>query len=75
MNSVCPEYPIFIRDKEVVLDCGYRADLLVDESIGFLNIFFAVFAVFVVYFCILNRKDRKDREEKYVGSFSCRAVG
>src|SRR5512136_3461455 len=27
------EYPIPIRYKEVVLDCGYRADLLVDECI------------------------------------------
>jgi GxxExxY protein len=31
--DVCAEYPILIRYKEVVLDCGYRADLLVDECI------------------------------------------
>jgi GxxExxY protein len=27
------EYPIPIRDKEVVFECGYRVDLLVDECI------------------------------------------
>jgi len=31
--DVCAEYPIPICYKEVVLDCGYRADLLVDECI------------------------------------------
>ena len=31
--DVYAEYPIPIRYKEFVLDCGYRADLLVDESI------------------------------------------
>ena len=31
--DVYAEYPIPIRYKEVVLDCGYRADLLVDECI------------------------------------------
>jgi GxxExxY protein len=31
--DVHAEYPIPIRYKEVVLDCGYRADLLVDECI------------------------------------------
>ena len=29
--DVYAEYPIPIRYKEVVLDCGYRAELLVDE--------------------------------------------
>jgi GxxExxY protein len=29
--NVYAEYPTPIRYKEVVLDCGYRADLLVDE--------------------------------------------
>jgi GxxExxY protein len=33
MPDVHAEYPIPIRYKEVVLDCGYRADLLVDECI------------------------------------------
>jgi len=31
--DVCAEYPIPIRYKEIVLDCGYRADLLVDDCI------------------------------------------
>jgi GxxExxY protein len=31
--DVYAEYPIPIRYKEVVLDCAYRADLLVDECI------------------------------------------
>jgi len=31
--DVYAEYPIAIRYKEVVLDCGYRADLLVDACI------------------------------------------
>jgi len=31
--GVYAEYPVPIRTKEVVLDCGYRADLLVDECI------------------------------------------
>src|SRR5512135_3072035 len=31
--TVYAAYPIPIRYKEVVLDCGYRADLLVDECI------------------------------------------
>ena len=31
--DVHAEYPIPIRYKDVVLDCGYRADLLVDECI------------------------------------------
>jgi GxxExxY protein len=31
--DVHAEYPIPIRYKEVVLDCGYRVDLLVDECI------------------------------------------
>ena len=31
--DVYAEYPIPIRYKEVVLDCGYRVDLLVDECI------------------------------------------
>ena len=31
--NVYAEYPISIRYKEVVLDCGYRADLLVDDCI------------------------------------------
>jgi len=31
--DVYAEYPIPIRYKEVVLDCGYRADLLVDKCI------------------------------------------
>ncbi len=31
--DVYAEYPIPIRYNEVVLDCGYRADLLVDECI------------------------------------------
>ena len=31
--DVYTEYPVPIRYKEVVLDCGYRADLLVDECI------------------------------------------
>jgi GxxExxY protein len=31
--DVYSEYPIPIRYKEVVLDCGYRADLLVHECI------------------------------------------
>jgi hypothetical protein len=32
-RDVRAEYPIPIRYKEVMLDCGYRADLLVDECI------------------------------------------
>ena len=31
--NVYAEYPISIHYKEVVLDCGYRADLLVDDCI------------------------------------------
>ena len=31
--DVYTEYPVPIRYKEVVLDCGYRADFLVDECI------------------------------------------
>ena len=31
--DVYAEYPIPIHYKKVVLDCGYRADLLVDECI------------------------------------------
>jgi len=31
--DVYAEYPMAIRYKEVVLDCGYRADLLVDACI------------------------------------------
>ena len=31
--DICAEYPIPIRCKEIVPDCGYRADLLVDDCI------------------------------------------
>jgi len=38
MNSACAgldvyaEYPVPVRDKEVVFDCGYRVDLLMESS-------------------------------------------
>jgi hypothetical protein len=35
--------------EEVVLDCGYRADLLNDNQEALINIFFAVFEVLVVF--------------------------
>jgi hypothetical protein len=48
--DVHAEYPIPIRYKEVVLDCGYRAHLLNNNHEVLINILFAVFEVFVVLF-------------------------